>query len=453
MNIKPAPGQFAAAGQRKRVAIVGSGISGASAAWSLSSVHDVTLFEAGDRPGGHTCTVDVDHDGTHIPVDVGFIVFNERNYPDLCALFDHLDIARETTNMSFSMSLDSGRREWCGQDYLTVFAQKRNLVSPGFLWMLREIFRFNKQARIDRDEGLLNRLSIGDYLDMQRFSQRFRDDYLIPMAAAIWSTPRIKMLDFPARSFVQFFENHRLLETRPPVWQTVSGGSRSYLDKLLAPLGDAVRTNAPVTRIERPANGGAVVHTQCGAAAHFDAVILASHCDQTLAMLADADANEADILSAIPYKPNRVILHRDPSFMPKRPGAWAAWNYLRESGQGDDSEVCVTYWMNRLQNIDPRHPLFVTLNPTREPAAGTVFGEWSFDHPQYDTAAFAAQARLPLIQGRRDTWFAGAWTGYGFHEDGLRSGLDAAEALGAIVPWRATGGPAVEELPLPIAAE
>lgn len=452
MNIKPAPGQFAATGQSKRVAVIGSGVSGASAAWALSSTHHVTLYEAEDRPGGHTCTVDIDYDGTKIPVDVGFIVFNERNYPNLCALFDHLDIACETTNMSFAMSLDGGAREWCGQNYLTVFAQKRNLVSPPFLWMLREIFRFNKQVRIDRDNGVLNRLSIGEYLALRRFSRRFRDDYLIPMAAAIWSTPMIRMLDFPARSFVQFFENHRLLETRPPVWRTVSGGSRNYLGKLLAPV-DEVRVGSPVKRIERPEGGGAIVETADGRAL-FDAVIIAAHSDQALSMLADADTDEADLLSAVPYKPNRVVLHRDLSFMPRRRGAWAAWNHLRQSRSDDQNEVCVTYWMNRLQNIDRRFPLFVTLNPTREPAPGTVFGEWTFDHPQFDARALAAQARLPLIQGKRDTWFAGAWTGFGFHEDGLRSGLDAAEALGGVVPWRTpAASSASADLPLPIAAE
>jgi len=271
-------------------------------------------------------------------------------------------------------------------------------------------------------------------------------------AAAIWSTPRVKMLDFPARSFIQFFENHRLMETRPPLWRTVSGGSRNYLAKLLAPIGD-IRCGAPVTRIERPATGGAVVETAHGRE-HFDAVVIAGHSDQALAMLGDADANEADILSAIPYKPNRVVLHRDPSFMPCRRAAWAAWNYLRSSDAGDDSEICLTYWMNRLQNIDQRYPLFVTLNPTREPAPGTIFGEWTFDHPQYDAGALAAQARLPLIQGRRDTWFAGAWTGFGFHEDGLRSGLAAAEALGGHIPWRSEE-PAAQpvDLPLPVAAE
>ena len=450
MNINPDPAQFAGQDRTARIAVIGSGISGASAAWSLSFTRDVTLFEAEPRAGGHTCTVDVDYDGTHVPVDVGFIVFNQRNYPLLTRLFDHLAIATETTNMSFAMSLDHGRREWCGQDLRSVFAQKRNLASPRFLWMLKEILRFNRQALKDRETGHLTERTIGEYLAFRRFSARFRDDYLIPMAAAIWSTPKIRMMDFPARSFVNFFENHRLLEISPPVWQTVSGGSRNYHAKLLAPLGNRVKTASPVLAVHRPASGGVIVTLADGSSQDFDAVVIATHSDQALAMLADADRDEQAVLSAVPYKPNRVILHRDASFMPKRAKAWAAWNYLRESAGGDESEICVTYWMNRLQNIPMETPLFVTLNPVREPAPGTVFGEWSFDHPQYDAGAFLAQARLPEIQGRRATWFAGAWTGYGFHEDGLRSGLAAAEALGGTVPWRESAGlvPA-----LPMAAE
>ncbi len=214
---------------QKRIAVIGSGISGVSAAWSLSMRHDVTLYEAEERPGGHTCTVDVDYDGVPVSVDVGFIVFNERNYPNLTALFRHLGVASEDSNMSFSLSLDNGQREWCGQNLLTVFAQKRNLLSPSFWWMLKEILRFNRQCLADRQAGLLDRVTIGDYLALRGFSERFRDDYLIPMAAAIWSTPRVKMLDFPARSLISFFENHRLLEVIPPLWQTVSGGSRNYL--------------------------------------------------------------------------------------------------------------------------------------------------------------------------------------------------------------------------------
>lgn len=422
--------------QRKRIAVIGSGISGASAAWSLSARHEVTLYEADTRPGGHTCTADVDYDGVPVSVDVGFIVFNERNYPNLTALFRHLGVDSEESNMSFSLSLDDGRREWCGQNLLTLFAQKRNLVSPSFWWMLKEILRFNRQCLADRQAGLLDRVAIGDYLALRGFSERFRDDYLIPMAAAIWSTPRIRMLEFPARSFVNFFENHRLLEVVPPLWQTVSGGSRNYLDRLLGEFDGRMLTGTPVRSVQRVAGGVAVTDTE-GRTELYDDVVLATHTDQSLAMRGhDIEVDERAVLEAIPYKPNRVILHRDPSFMPRRRPAWAAWNYLRDSRQGEESEICVTYWMNRLQNLDPARPLFVTLNPVREPAPGSVFGEWTFDHPQYDGASFEAQLRLNRIQGRGGVWYAGAWTGYGFHEDGLRSGLEAAVALGGLVPWR-----------------
>ena len=437
VNYAP-PLAIAPAGETRKVAVVGSGVSGVSAAWALSKRHDVTLYEAEARAGGHTCTVDIDYAGTPISVDVGFIVFNARNYPELTALFDHFDVATEDSNMSFALSLDNGWREWCGQNLLTLFAQKRNLLSPSFWWMLREILRFNRQSLADRESGLIDRLSIGQYLNTRGFSNRFRDDYLIPMAAAIWSTPRIRMLDFPARSFINFFENHRLLEIMPPLWQTVSGGSRNYLDRVIDDFRGTLRCASPVRSVRRVI-GGVAVTTQDGTTAIYDDVVLASHTDQSLAMRGgDATAEERDILSAIPYSPNRVLLHSDASFMPRRKTAWAAWNYLRDGDGADEGSICVTYWMNRLQNLDYSKPLFVTLNPVREPAAGTVFGEWSFDHPLFDEGAFQAQQMLRGIQGDSGIWYAGAWTGYGFHEDGLRSGLAVAEALGGVIPWRDT---------------
>ncbi|MDN2580310.1 FAD-dependent oxidoreductase [Aquibium sp. ELW1220] len=431
---------------RKRIAVVGSGISGASAAWALHAGHDVTLFEADARAGGHTATVDVDYDGTTIPVDTGFIVYNELNYPELKALFAHLGVATHESNMGFSLSLDGGRREWSGQTYRSIFAQKRNVFSPSFLWMLREILRFNRQCIQDREAGLLGGVTIGQYLQTRKFSAEFRDDYLIPMAAAIWSTPRVKMLDFPAATFVSFFENHRLIHNERPMWRTVTGGSRSYLEKLLAPLGDRLRLNAPVENVLRD-DHGVVVTVRGAAPERFDEVVVASHSDQALALLGDPSPIEEKILGAVAYRPNRVILHRDPRLMPKRRAAWSAWNYMRSSGMDLEKEVCVTYWMNALQGIDASRPLFVSLNPVVEPAAGTVFGEWSFSHPQFDSRALSAQVRLDDIQGVRHTWFAGAWTGHGFHEDGLRSGLKVAEALGGVIPWRRTE-PADTDLPL-----
>ncbi|MBD0415030.1 NAD(P)/FAD-dependent oxidoreductase [Oryzicola mucosus] len=424
-------------GNRNKIAVIGSGISGASAAWALHPTADVTLFEAAARPGGHTATVDIDYDGRPVSVDTGFIVYNTLNYPELTALFEHLDVETQETEMSFSLSLDGGKLEWSGASLSSIFAQKRNFFSPSFLWMLREILRFNRECVVDRESGLLLQHTIGEYIEKKKFSSSFRDNYLIPMAAAIWSTPRIKMLDFPAETFISFFENHRLIHRERPRWKTVRNGSATYLAKLLAPLGDRLRLSSPVRSVVRDAYGVTLWHGD-GHAERFDQVIFACHSDQALAMLGDPSSTESDSLGAVKYRPNRVILHRDTSLMPKSRQAWAAWNYLRSSKGDGESEVCVTYWMNRLQHIDPSMPLFVSLNPAVEPAANLTFGEWVYDHPQFDAAALAAQQRLRGIQGQRNTYYAGAWTGYGFHEDGLRSGLDAAAALGAQVPWRSS---------------
>jgi uncharacterized protein len=445
MNIVPVA---RATDGRRKIAVIGSGIAGSSAAWALARNADVTLYEAESRPGGHTATVDIDYRGTAVSVDTGFIVYNERNYPELTNLFATLGVDTHPSDMGFSLSLDDGRLEWSGHNFRTLFAQKRNAVSPTFLWMLREIVRFNRCCVADRDSGRLAGLTIGAYLDRRKFSAAFRDNYLIPMAAAIWSTPRIEMLAFPAATFVTFFENHRLIHTDRPIWRTVTGGARTYLDRLLAPLAGRVRTGAAIETIIRDAFG-ATVWARGAEPERYDAVVVATHSDQALALLGDASAIERTVLSAISYRPNRVVLHRDPRLMPKRKGVWAAWNYLRTSDDAD-REVCVTYWMNRLQGIDARLPLFVSLNPTLEPREELTFGEWSYAHPQFDTGALTAQSRLGEIQGVRNTWFAGAWTGYGFHEDGLRSGLDAAEGLGAKVPWRR---PHAAERDMALAAE
>ncbi len=428
---------------RQKIAVIGSGIAGSAAAWALRDVADVTLYEADARPGGHTATVEVDYDGVPLAVDTGFIVYNELNYPDLTALFAHLGVATHESAMGFSLSLDGGRMEWCGESYRAIFARRRNALSPTFLWMLREILRFNRQCAADRDCGYIGHATIGEYLARRKFSAAFRDDYLIPMAAAIWSTPRAEMLDYPAAAFITFFENHRLIHNERPAWRTVSGGSRNYLDRLLAPLGNRLRLTTPVRSILRDAFG-ATVWAGDRDPARYDHVVVAAHTDQALAMLGDPSPIEQKILSAIRYRPNRVVLHRDPRLMPRRRAAWSAWNYLRSSEAGGETEVSITYWMNRLQGIDPQRPLFVSLNPTTEPREELVFGEWTFDHPQFDGPALSARARLDDIQRVRNTSFAGAWTGHGFHEDGLRSGLDAALALGATVPWRGTPAPALD---------
>lgn len=432
---------------RLKIAVIGSGISGASAAWALNERHDVTLYEKSSRLGGHTATVDIDYDGSPIAVDTGFIVYNEPNYPNLTALFSHLGIATHESNMSFSLSLDGGRLEWSGAGLATLFAQKRNIFRPSFLFMLRDILRFNKLCLLDRAEGRLADMSLGAYLDWRGFSPGFTNNYLVPMAAAIWSTPAKRMMEFPAEHLVNFFDNHRLIYRNHLPWRTVTGGARTYLDALTRPLAGRIHTGRGAVSIRRAANG-VLVRDASGEERLFDRVVLACHSDQALEILGDATAEETAILKAIPYRPNRVILHRDESLMPKRRRVWSAWNYHASSSGDGTRDVAVTYWMNRLQGIDSDKPLFVTLNPDREPATDKVFAEFSYDHPQFGSEMVTVQRRLAAIQGENNTWFAGAWTGYGFHEDGLVSGLSAAKALGATLPWEeaeTTAGPAFVE--------
>ena len=424
--------------RRLKIAVIGSGVSGASAAWALNPLHDVTLYEKATRAGGHTATVDVDYDGLSIPVDTGFIVYNEPNYPNLTALFAELGIATHASDMSFALSLDHGKLEWSGAGLSSLFAQKRNLLRPSFLLMIREILRFNKTCLLDRAAGHLVSRSIGDYLDWRGFSPGFTNNYLVPMAAAIWSTPAAKMLQFPAEHFINFFDNHRLIYSKQHQWRTVTGGSRNYLEKLLQPLGDHLKLGLGVRAVMRN-QAGVTVIDDSGEETHFDKVIFAAHSDQTRRMLVDATDQEKRLLAAVPYQPNRVVLHRDPSLMPQRRKVWASWNYLRSSSEGGNADVAVTYWMNRLQAIDDRFPLFVTLNPDREPDPRKVFAEFSYDHPQFSADSVQAQRALADMQGHNNSYFAGAWTGYGFHEDGLTSGLKAATALGAILPWSTVG--------------
>jgi predicted NAD/FAD-binding protein len=301
--------------------------------------------------------------------------------------------------------------------------------------MIREILRFNRTCLEDRAAGHLASRSIGDYLDWRGFSPGFTNNYLVPMAAAIWSTPSARMLQFPAEHFVNFFDNHRLIYRRQHQWRTVSGGSRNYLKRLLSPLGDRVKLGCGVRGVIRSDKGVTLID-QTGDEAFFDKVVLACHSDQTARLLIDATDQEKRLLAAVPYQPNRVILHRDASLMPTRRKIWASWNYLRSSHADGRAGVAVTYWMNRLQGIEQSFPLFVTLNPDREPEGHKVFAEFTYEHPQFSAEAMAAQGAIAAIQGRNNCYFAGAWTGYGFHEDGLVSGLAAAEALGGIAPWR-----------------
>jgi predicted NAD/FAD-binding protein len=427
-----------------RVAVVGTGISGNAAAYALSThpaVQRLAVYEKDLRPGGHAATVDINYLGTPITVDTGFIVYNELNYPLLTRLFAHLGVATKESDMGFSVSRDGGRHEWAGKtvDYVNgFFAKRRNVLSAPHWRMLLEIMRFGRVCAGAIGTGRVERESLGGFIARHGFSQRFRQDYILPMGAAIWSTPRAHMLDFPAESFIRFFNNHRLLHWNRPVWRTVEGGSRVYVERMVAAYRRSLHLGAAVTGVRR-VPGGVEVKTAAGGVETYDHVVIAAHSDQALAMLSDAGEAERAVLGAVRYRANSVYLHRDPAFMPRRRAAWTAWNVTFDSDDPDDGDLAVTYWMNALQGIDERFPLFVSLNPPKPPRDDMVFARFSYDHPQFDGPAIDAQRELGAIQGRGGVWFAGAWTGYGFHEDGLRSGLEIAAALGAPLPWEAAG--------------
>jgi predicted NAD/FAD-binding protein len=416
-----------------KIAVIGAGVSGLGAAWMLSRRHDVVVYEREARFGGHACTIDAATPAGRQPVDVGFIVFNELNYPNLVALFEHLGVPTEPSNMSFAVSLDEGRFEYASSSagYL---AQRGNIVRAAFLRMTHDILRFNRLAPrlLQRCEDL--DFTIGDFIDDARLGAAFRDRYLMPMAACIWSTPLGRMLDYPAQTFVRFFQNHGLLTVGPQLaWRTVSGGSRSYVERIVAPLRQRARLATPAAAVRRGADGVHVRDAR-GQWDRFDKLIMACHADQALALLSDADARERDLLGRFAYSSNEVWLHADASLMPRRRSVWASWNYVADNA-GRDSPVSVTYWMNRLQNLPESGPLFVSVNPGRPPAGAATHGRFTFEHPMYDAAAIRAQRDVHALQGVRDTFYCGSYCGYGFHEDALSAGLDVAEQLGVRRPW------------------
>ncbi len=422
----------------RRIAVVGSGISGLAAARELAPHARVTLFEADQRFGGHTHTVDVTLDGVTHGVDTGFLVFNERTYPKLIRLFAELGIATSASDMSFSVKAPAGpgraELEWSGTDLNSLFAQRSNLLRPGFWRMLRDLARFNRQCTAlaeNRIEGELVQ-PIGDFLDQHRYSREFREGYLLPMIACIWSCPTEQMLRFPIATLIRFCHNHGLIQvTGRPRWFTVTGGARRYVDAIVASLDDA-RLATPVRSVRRlPPGGGVLVATDAGSE-RYDEVVLACHSDQALALLADPSEHERSVLGAIAYHRNRAVLHTDAALLPRRRRAWAAWNYERAPSAGrEGASVCLHYLINKLQPLPFETPVIVSLNPVTEPRAETVIGEYDYAHPVFDHGAIAAQRRLPRLQGRMRTWYCGAWTNYGFHEDGLSSGLAVAAALKA----------------------
>ncbi|MFM8247601.1 MAG: NAD(P)/FAD-dependent oxidoreductase [Burkholderiaceae bacterium] len=423
-----------------KIAVVGSGISGLSAAWQLSrDGHEVALYEAGDYFGGHTHTVDVDIDGQRFGVDTGFLVFNHRTYPNLVRLFEQLDVHTSASDMSFAvkmpMSSDVGSRtlEWAGSNLDTVFAQRRNLLSPRFWRMLRDIVRFNRQTtELALTEGAMDEIPLGDFLNENRYSTEFRDWYLLPMAGCIWSCPTEQMLAFPLATFVRFCHNHGLIQVNNrPQWHTVTGGARHYVEKMLAIIAHPY-LNTAVTSVRRvPLGSSYQVRIESARGMQlYDHVVLAAHSDQSLKLLHDVSDAEHAVLAAVGYQPNLAVLHTDTSCLPQSRKAWSAWNY--ESAGPGEPNVCVHYLLNKLQPLPVKTPVIVSLNPIHAPDPGKVLASFDYAHPVFDGPAVDAQRKLRALQGQRNTWFAGAWAGYGLHEDGLKSGLSVAAAIAAL---------------------
>lgn len=419
-----------------KVAVIGSGISGLSAAWLLDRSSDVTLFEAEGRVGGHSNTVDVASEYGTIPVDTGFIVYNDWNYPNLVELFETLGVANEASDMSFAASLDNGAFEYSGTSLSAMIGQKSNIVRLKFWKMIADILRFYRKAPLYLSKAGACELTLGEYLDAEGFSKSFVNNHILPMGAAIWSTTAAEMRSYPLVAFIRFFESHGLLSlTNRPVWRTVTGGSREYVKRILADFTGEVRLNAPVASVRR-VEQGVEVRSRGGKVEIFDKVVIAAHADQARSMLVDTNRQAGDLLQSFKYTPNTAVLHSDMSLMPKRRQVWSSWNYIGNTCTDSNQQLCVTYWMNRLQNLDERVPLFVTLNPNRPVAPGAVHASFDYTHPLFDGAALAAQKELWRVQGQDGVWFCGAYFGSGFHEDGLQSGLAVAEMIGGVKrPW------------------
>ena len=425
-------------GPRLKLAVIGSGVAGLACAWLLDGAHDVTLYEAEPRLGGHAHTVDAAGPNGPVPVDTGFIVYNEANYPNLTALFAHLGVSTQMAQMSFGVSLDDGALEYGSAHPLAVLAQPANLMRPRFWSMLYDLVRFYREA--PQALAALERQpeTLGELLDRGGYGRAFQDDHLLPQVGAIWSSSADQARDYPAEALIRFFDNHGLLKlANRPQWRSVAGGSRSYVNRLRAAFGGRVRRGSAVVEVRRTAEGVRVTDA-LGEQARYDQVVIATHADAAFRMLAEPSAPEREVLGAFGYSRNTAVLHTDPSQMPRRKAAWSAWNHI---GRRDDpGRFCVTYWMNELQALPKGQDYFVTLNPCAPPAPQTVLGEYVYDHPLFDAATLPAQRRLWSLQGQGGVWFCGAYFGAGFHEDGLQSGLAVAEQLGGVRrPWTVEG--------------
>ena len=427
-----------------KIAVIGTGISGNACAWLLTKNHDITVYEKEPRPGGHAHTVDIIMLGPgkgqgqeqEVTVDTGFIVYNERNYPHLTGMFDHLGVKTEDSDMSFSV-FDVGQDfEWCSRGVKGMFAQPENLTKRHFWSMLEDVMWFYNTADQNLALGRMDGLSLGDYLDKEKFGTAFRDHFLLPMGAAIWSMPSRDILDFPADRFVTFFKNHGLTSFNRPKWRTVTGGSRSYVMALTAAYESHLHLSRAAVAIT-PDEKGAWVSDESGEKIFYDHVILACHSDEALALIKDTDLAAKEVLKDVRYAPNDVYLHSDTRLMPKRKSAWASWNYRLGNPEEEkaDAPLAVSYWMNLLQNLETPEPLIITLNPPFAPDESKIYGRYSYAHPQFDAAASRAQEKMQGHQGQGNISYCGAWLGYGFHEDGLSSAVDVVKRLGEPIPW------------------
>ncbi len=413
-----------------KIAIIGSGISGLGAAYLLNPVHDITVFEKNDYIGGHSRTRTVRIADQQIPVDTGFIVFNDQNYPNLCALFELLDVPIENSDMSFGVSINQGDLEYSSNNML---AQKRNLFRPKYWRMLKDVIHFNKHA-----ESYLNRsneVTLEQCLKELKLSEWFKQYYLLAMGAAIWSCPVETMLKFPAKTFIRFFKNHGLLTiNQHPQWKTVSGGSHEYIKRLTKPFSEKIKLNCGVTNVYLDENKIKVVNEQ-NASENFDHVIFACHADEALQMIQNTPKEIFSVLNHFQYQKNKIILHSDTSFMPKNLKCWSSWIYLNETNNSNNNDVSLSYWMNNLQNIDKKHSIIITLNPGRQPDTNLIHEEHEFSHPIFTSDAINAQEDINSIQGQNNLWFCGAYQRYGFHEDGLLSAVNLVKKMGVKIPW------------------
>lgn len=429
------------------LAIIGTGIAGLGCAHFLHRDYELTVFEQEGRVGGHAHTVTVSEHGSSrpVPVDTGFMVFNRQTYPQLTRLFDQLQVPVQRTDMSFSVRHEDSGLEFCGSSLNHLFAQRRNLLRPSFYRMLLQIDRFNREAVTALEDPDLAEITLEDYVQARRYGRDFLDLYLVPMSSAVWSTPPEKMLRFPARTLLRFFHNHGFLglHTQHP-WWTVTGGSQEYVRRLIAPWHDRIRRHARVTRVSRD-DDGAWVTTADGPAERFDQVILATHGHHSLALLADATADETRLLREFQYEANQATLHTDPSVMPRTSRAWSAWNYTLGRGGNHGPVSMTTYWMNRLQGVSDREHYFVTINHPERIAKNRLLKTLAYEHPLFTLGAVRAQAGIPALNaaaaGGTETYFCGAWTRYGFHEDGLLSAVNIARQLLGRDPWATSPNP------------